>query len=234
MKKVFLLCALVCAGQMYGMDEQPQSKSFFDLPTDVQAILISATSYDTADDAIKAIQAISRTNKELNRLVNKEYGKLSEYDLKEFTALVHRLADKFKMDPMKIAYKFKTLEGRYYVAIPVARKYIDLSTLLRTHVDRGNIEYVQRVIDSGADMTAEKPELLFLAMHVNPTDISTEMIELLLKNGANPYDRDWEGRTLLDRLNLSARFYPSFKNSPKYEKIKQLLEDAMAKQKNNL
>ena len=111
MKKVFLLCALVCASQLYGMEPEQKPQSWNILPRDVQILIIQALySNDNPDEAIRAIIAMSRTNKAVNQLIHG--------DIKSFTALVDLLEKKFpKMARQEIAKKFNTSIAKEYVEL---------------------------------------------------------------------------------------------------------------------
>src|SRR5258708_39238807 len=95
MKKILLVCALICVGQLYGMEKEQKQENWNLLPREVQVLVIQAlNSGNTLDEVIKSIKSLSLVNKELNSIVNETYG-----NLEQFTALVHLLAKKFKNEP---------------------------------------------------------------------------------------------------------------------------------------
>ena len=100
MKKVFLLCALVCAGQMYGMESQQSYME--ELSPEVKVMIIQAlhntynpklNSEENLKSIINAIKAMSEVNTELNAIVNYMYG-----NQKKFTELVHILATSLRLE----------------------------------------------------------------------------------------------------------------------------------------
>jgi hypothetical protein len=214
MKKVALLFTILCVSILNGMENHRNHNGSHleNLSVEAQAALNAAFKTGKLDTVINTIKEISDIDNELynNVLFNMIY--VIRY-LKEFTTLVHILAKEFKMDPYKIAEKFKT---------PTAKRYVELYKQLEKQIlNKQNITETKKLIAEGADVTAN-PMLLFLALLAeNPT---TTMIKLLLENGANPFVTDKDGRTPLEYLNAVR------KNIPKYAPIKSLFENAMKKQ----
>jgi len=105
MKKIALLLTILCAGQLYGM-ENPNQDGMAGLPPEVQVLIIQALkSGNDLDAVIKGIKNASEISKSLKQIINAEYGDFS--NLKGFTALAHMLAKKFpKENPKTIAEKF--------------------------------------------------------------------------------------------------------------------------------
>jgi hypothetical protein len=195
MKKIILICAFICVGQIYGMEREPQFERFSELPIEAKAVLISVLSegYDNVGDAVKAIQAMSRTNKELNKLVNEQYGKLSEYDLKRFIELVHILADKFDESTLTVAGKFKT---------PISEQYKDLflKSLRASCFGTFKIDTLTLLIEKGLDVNGtfnydpNRRSLLIRAVDLG----KPEMVKLFLEAGADPHYKDAVEKTALD------------------------------------
>ena len=137
MKKLILMCAMICASQLYGMEkekpsqrqsrlqrmynylfgteesQQPQLGDWNSLPQEVQILIIQAlnTGQDL-DQTIDAIKAMSITNKALNQMINEMY------ELKGFTVLVHMLANKFNISTDEVAHKFNTKVAMEYKVHP--------------------------------------------------------------------------------------------------------------------
>jgi len=117
MKKITLLFTLLCVAALNGMEnpERNDYKGFGGLSPEIQVMIIrSLNIHDTLYNIIKAIKATSLVDKELNEIVNGEYGNLAG-----FTALLHTLANKFP-DATKenMATLFNT---------EIANKYLELN-----------------------------------------------------------------------------------------------------------
>ena len=217
MKKIFLLCALVCASHLYGMEPQRgHYTGLGDLPRETQAIIISyLQTNNNLDGTIAAIKEASKgvglVNKQLNTIVNEVYG-----IPKGFTALVHMLAAKFNQTPIQIAKAFKTQTAKKYVAL-----YEELYILVSL---QPNVTKVKKLLDEGVDINAGP--ILYSATQplLNGHRIAA-MIALLLEHGANPYNKNSMGETPLERLN---RLRPRT-NKADYERAKALLKEAMEK-----
>lgn len=187
-----ILTGLVSPMISYGMQSKSQFERFSELPIEVKAVLVSILSkgYDNVDDAIKAIQAVSRTNKELNKLVNEQYGKLSDQDLEIFTKIVHILADKFKQSTESISQYFKT---------PIAEKYRRLGEQLISAVRFGNREQIAQLIKQNADINFSiviknvSFSPLFMAILLE----SVELVKLLIDVGADVNQTNNQGGTPL-------------------------------------
>lgn len=105
MKKIALLITILSAGALNGMESPKHSQiTWRDLPIDAKAVIVQALqTYDNPNDTLNAIKAMGLSDKELNKIVNDVY---LRGNLKDFTALVHILANKFKKTTFNIATKF--------------------------------------------------------------------------------------------------------------------------------
>lgn len=236
MNKVFLLGALVCAGQMYGMEPlyPEEGRYIFGkyMPTEIKALIISyLNEYDNLDNVIRAIKATSLTNQELYKIVNDKYG-----NQKGFTELVHILAIKYPDKPVwgnstMVAYQFKT---------PAAKQYVDLSQKLESAVKKGTLDEVAKLINEGADVNSGSSGCGYgvgdiYIKYDNPTALDVavmflrpKIVELLLKAGAVP-----KSYSYYDEHGFVPFCYlreEDEKNADKNkEEIKELLDNAMKK-----
>lgn len=214
MKKLLLLCTIICAAQMYGM-EPMEPGSLQTLPPELTFHIIKA---GNLDEAIKNIVRLSRVNKELNDMLNYN-------DLQGFTQIVHVLANKFNMDPEDIAKQFKT---------PVAETYSNLYKKLYYLVtSEQDITKVKDLLDEGNVDINAGPILWVATLRPfrSPKLLATEMIQLLLEYGANPYATS-QSQTALDRLNTKKPLYKQTDvNKADFEQAKAILEKAMQEKK---
>jgi len=194
MKKIAILFTILCASALNGM-ENPQYGSYKglgNLSPEIQVMIIQAlNTYKNPVDVINAIKAISLVDKELNEIINQEYG-----NQKGFTKLVHILADKFNETTGEIADKFKT---------PAANEYIKLgSQLVNTIMDSDKSEgektknEVIALIKDGADVNFSRKWYFgdeefgkdwFIETPLGNAIVFKENIELtklLIQSGANP------------------------------------------------
>jgi len=129
MKKITLLFILFLSiNSLHGMKRNLESEQSFplaELPTEAKAVVIQAIcTYDNLDDIINTIDATKCVNREFNSIVKHVYSKYN--NLKEFTALVHFLSDKFPtITTEDIAKKLKTP-----LKLPIAQKYVALGKAL--------------------------------------------------------------------------------------------------------
>ncbi len=234
MKKIILLFTIICAGQLYGMEEAPKMGAFGDLPEDVHKVIVQALA--TSNNLEQTIEAI----KVASVLRGVRYD-----NLKDFTKLVHILADKFNTTTAKIAKEFKT---------PIAEKYVNLGNDLTFYMlmfDKdGNIKDPDRftqLINQGADVnyTGTEGSIYILGKGDFP-DIQTpliaavksgnsDLVKLLLNSGANPYYKTPAGTTALDEALFILKAVRGDTRNTKedirsLEMIKALLEEAMEKQ----
>jgi hypothetical protein len=185
MKKIALLLIIVCAGNLYGMEqaEKGHYTGIAELSPEIQVMIIQAlNTYDnnlsTEENItriVNAIKAINATNKQLHGVVTDIYG-----DLKGLTALIGTLAEKFPSTSRKdiakqlIANKFNT---------ELAQEYLSLADRLFQFIVFSYPEQVTQLIKEGADVNYSDSysSLLFYALK------DVEMVKLLLDFGANPY-----------------------------------------------
>jgi hypothetical protein len=208
MKKIALLFTIVCAGQLYGM-EQPERGYYTgiaELSPEIQVMIIQAlNTYDSKltpeeniTKIVNAIKALSITNKQLHAVLSDMYG-----DLKSFTLLVGTLAEKFpSISKEGIAKEFNT---------PMAKKYINLGHELLNFAELGNknTEISKLIKESGADVN-------FNGLYVNvfaeattigsPLSVAVEnlnvsTVEVLLALGAHPTDKDIMKAERLSKLS---------------------------------
>ena len=138
MKKMILVCAMICAGQLYGMGDIGK------LPKEVQVLIIQAlNSSNDIDSIINSIKAASSTSKALNQMVNEQY---NLNNLKGFTTLVGILADKAStsLGRFEIAQKFNT---------PIAQEYMDLGGkfVALLNADKADLVKIKELINKGLD-----------------------------------------------------------------------------------
>jgi ankyrin repeat protein len=220
MKKTLILCTLLCAASaLNGMNNRYAGLE--ELAPEVKVIILQAfNAYDNPTDVIKAIKAISATNRQLRDIVQDEYG-----NQKRFKALVHALANKFNVSTKSVAEQLGT---------PLtAKNYTLAGDTLTQAITDGNVNGVVQAIKLGADVNysfdhaEEKLTPLLLAVNHEKDDI----VQLLLENGANP--NFIGGHDMLTGRGLKAIDYLYMKkgDAQQKEKIKALLEKAMKKQK---
>src|SRR5262245_54934151 len=107
MKKTIILFTILSIGLLNGMETEP---SYETLPKELKQEIIN-----TALATSKSVDEAINTLKTVSALQGIQFDKL--FDLKDFTKLVHMLADKFNTKTELIAEKFKT---------PVAEEYVRL------------------------------------------------------------------------------------------------------------
>jgi len=135
---MILVCALICAGQLYGMESQPSYETL--LPELKQEIINTAlATTKNIDESISMV-------KQLSIVHNVRYD-----NLKDFTKLVHLLADKFDKSTADIASKF--IASKFNT--PIAHTYLNLGkNLLIFAGDRRPFRRIKMIelIDQGADV----------------------------------------------------------------------------------
>ena len=227
MKKIALLCALVCAGQLYGMESYFAEASKDRLGKEavgiytssemlpeikqqiISAALASSDSVDEAIDAIKKFSVLHRVPFDI--LFN---------DLKTFTKVVNLLKEKFfsKLTLLAIAYKLNPA---------IAEKYDELNAQLLESIYNGNpIEDIIELLNQGADVNTYAHER-FHEMWVEGTPLRVaaeksrvDVVKLLLNSGANPFVKlNYAGKTALDDA----------KEKGASQEVIELLENAMKK-----
>ncbi len=229
MKKLTLLFSLtiaLCVNALNGMEITKLDPALWGrLPKDMKPIILIAFAGSKAfAESGNNLDAVINYFKEA-RLVNKTF-KHELDNLKNFTTLMHLLAEKFGKRPIDIAHQFINRLNN----LPVAKRYVELYEKLEMEaLPMGNIAEVKKLIDEGVDITAN-PAVLNMAVLMGSalnTGIQakalTTIIKLLLEHGANPYAKGGDNRTALDVHNFFNR------HNPEYEQIKTLLEEAMKK-----
>lgn len=211
---------LLCTGQLYSME--PERIGMEELPPEVQVLIIQAlNSYKNLDDVIKAIKAMSLTNKQLNTVLNDIY---SLENQKRFIKLIHVLAKKFNTTTESIAIELAT---------PAAKKYFELGSALMNEIliealvtgPNCVINKITTLIQQGADVnytTSENLTPLKLAV----TRLYPNIVKLLLNVGAEPNKQS---------LKLLEYKMPKFKRT-EYEKaitIKKLFDEYIKTPSNN-
>lgn len=162
MKKITFLFIILCTGQIYGME---QEQSLGNLPKEIHHEIVKALA--TSNNFGDTVQAVSIAS----ALQGVRYD-----NLKNFTALVHILADKFNKSTCVVSLHFKT---------PIATEYEKLGNALLSCWPS------TKLIQQGADVN-------FIGYDPVKGKISTPLImaaragnvylvELLLHAGANPY-----------------------------------------------
>lgn len=192
MKKVSLLLTILCAGQLYGMENtdlsqgamEPEKKSnlgaFEQLPPELRQI-VAQTALELSTDINQAI-TIAKI--------------LPINNLKDFTKLVHILADKFEYyTTQDIAKAFKT---------PASKAYLDLAKELADAIYYGDVNKVTESIKKGADVNFDTNDIGFSSLPLLFYAISrggggNEVIKLLIDNGVNlNYFKDGKNQTVFE------------------------------------
>jgi hypothetical protein len=224
MKKLILMSAVLCAGTLNNMEpEKPKLEVFQELPDDVKNLIILAFAHsdNDFDTTIKNIKIASLTNKTLYLIINQQYG-----NLKNFTALIHWLADKFQQDNMaSIAQKFGTT--------PVVNEYLHINNefmeilhairegFIGVENNGVTVDDVKKVLDQGADPNfSDGYTSPLLELIANP--MSTEelqFVQLLLDYGAKPKS---------DCYYDEKKAWPS--DQEMKDKVKQLFQEKRKKQ----
>lgn len=226
MKKVFFLCALICAAQLYGMEpirtKEEEEKA---QRAKVLAIYTSCATFpELRQEIIGKALATSDNRHEPAKIIKKisilhgvEFDKL--FNLKDFTSLVHILANQFHDSCFAISCTFKT---------PVAEKYGELFFQINKLVGANDITALKNVIEQGADINFARISIVheyMISMMVKKSQPILAIIKLFLENGADPNATVRLGEstaiTALDYLNKH------FQNALEYDQIKTLLEDAI-------
>jgi len=216
MKKIALLLTIVCAGQLYGMEpsvaeamagrpEKGNLGDFEQLPEEVHGVIVKALA--TSNDLEQTIEAI----KVASALQGVQYD-----NLKDFTTLVHILADKFDIPTAEVAQQFGT---------PMANTYYQLGSKLRHAVKvvqtEARYNEIIALIKDGADVNFSNDSKNFTPLNFAlNNDFNVEVIKTLLNDGAKPTTHD-----LFFNKSLAART-PDLQ--ARKEIIKQLLEEASA------
>ncbi len=119
---MILVCAMICAGQLYGM-EVPKPESWNILPTDIKGVIVTLSkNYTNIDDTIKTLKILSETNKEINNALN-------IHNKEGFWALVRLLAKNYPdistenaNRELKQDYRYDGLKPETMVMLTIAQK----------------------------------------------------------------------------------------------------------------
>lgn len=173
MKKTILLLTILCAGHLYGMEPEQgyTNTNLNELSPEVRYMIVRAlsTTYnpklnniENLKNTVNALNAMSRVNKQFNAIINDLYGK-SQENLKEFTKLVHILADNFNVSTKEVAMMFNT---------PIAQQYIDLGEQLV-------------ILVYGDKLDPRRQMEIYNKTGKLPTNVDPQDIITLIKNGAD-------------------------------------------------
>lgn len=203
------------------------------LPNDVKVLILMALaqSGDELEESVHNIKKVSLVNRDLNKMLN---------DLKEFTKIVHIIADKFdNLTSHEVADEFDT---------SIAKQYIEINESLVLAILSGSPspEKVIKLLNQGADVNfctgflgigyggygALNTPLTFAVRAFSP-----ELVKLLLDAGANPFFKlPNNGMTALDLIqntlnqhNLGFNLGFDETSVNKLQRMKTLLEEAMRK-----
>ncbi len=220
MKKLILLFTMVCAAsQLYGMEptEKKEALRMYTSPEmlpELRKKIINAAlrSSDNLKEAITTIEKFSILHRvELNNLFN----------LKDFTKLVHMLADKFDLTTQAVAVKFGTATERRYLDL-----VYKLKQAIRYHP--ADAKKIAQLIEQGADVNStdlySHTSILIEAVKEG-ANAQAQIIKLLLDAGANPHHKDIP--SVLGDGNKTALDYAREKGAS--QEVIELLQDAMKK-----
>lgn len=185
MKKMILLftLTLVSAGVLNGMREENYWQY---LPQDVQRVIIK-----TALERSMGLDAVIETIEALSTIQGVRYD-----NLKNFTALVHILADIFNKETEIVAKKFN---------LQIANKYIALGDTLKAYAYYPqHLATLVQLINEGADVNYSTfPFMTPLESAISGLNI--EGVDLLLNAGAKLTDRG------LNRVGATMHNHPYLK-----------------------
>jgi len=217
--KLLLLCAVVCASHLYGMEPA----SYKTLPPELrqEIINIALAVIDREPPTVTKngliISSLDKTIEMLRKLGilhGVEFDTL--FNLKDFTKLMHILANKFNVTTADVALKFN--QGW------IARQYLDLGYKLL-----GSDPESPSTLDDWIELIKEDADVNFSAHNyfyvvITPLNEAIrlavpEAVELLLNSGAKVRPEDLDKAREID--------YPSYKEAII---IEQLLEEAWEKQ----
>lgn len=246
MKKIIVLLTILCASILTGMQKEQKGDlgSFEELPEELRqeiakvAIETAIATSTTVDEAIKAIQTASMvySGVQLDDIAARDLlihsipnnldqaitqvKHLQGKELKNFTKLVHILADKFDITTARTAATIGT---------PIAQTYLNLGKELKIAIlsDPFNYDKIIELIKNGADVNFSILSRRSTPLHNALSDeknkeFNVELIKILLDAGAKP--------TTENLLRIDARQASSPEDEEKKLTIKQLLQDAMNKQ----
>jgi ankyrin repeat protein len=179
-----------------GIEKKTEELSSFEsLPTELKVYIISfLMSTKDEKEAIKNIKALSLTSKEFYNFIN---------DPSVLGSLIEEVSKQFKKSPVAVAIAFsnfsaaKWLKG-YIEQHRQEKKLLDM--FLLGAIEMGESISAQFFLTAGADVNRaawkDKKTLLQLASEEG----NREIVELLLKHGADINQADDEGRTALFKV----------------------------------
>lgn len=176
MKKIALLFTLLCASILNGMEPQTISS----LPEELQKEITN-----TVNEIIKQGLTTNNLEEAINTIKVAMVLQGIRYDsLKEFTVLVHILANKFNSSAEKVATQFKT---------STSDKYMRLAVELIEAIKNKNIDKITELIAQGADVNYYEKDPT-AADRINPLTHAVKIkdakiVKLLLDSGAKPTQR---------------------------------------------
>jgi len=234
MKKLLLLCTVVWAGHLYGMEPLHSESSYKTLPPELRQEIINKA-LAVSEDYKDAIDMI----KKLSILHGVELDKLN---LKDFTKWAHILANRFGVSTAQVAREFKT---------PIAQQYNDLGLELfeTSHyaairiIHQDVLSTINKLIDQGSDPNFSRYcsssillNIIEEILSARPQDKEKLKVALifLLKNGANPNaiidTSDIAGPiTVIDKLKNNQLKWP--RSYEEREELLELLKPYMEQQK---
>lgn len=257
MKKIVLLFTMLCVTVLVSMESEKGNLGAFEqLPVELRQEIsqTALTASTTVDEAIKAIQNASAIYggvkldraaamdllkntlpNDLNQAI-KAAKHLQGSEPKDFTKLVHLLADKFHESPYDVASLFKT---------PIAQKYLKLANQLEelAYQYNDNPEELKNPIAQGADVNFYGGSYKQTPLNNAIWAARLNKVGILLAAGANPFVKDAESNTAFDQVlmgieqekKLQSQGYPgNTETLRKLEAIKALLEEYAKKYQQNL
>lgn len=222
MKKIALLSvALICAGQLYGMEKEKGEAvgiyTFSEMLPEIKQQILNAAlaSSENVDEAIDAI-------KKFSILHNVSFDKFFT-NLQDFIKVVNLLSQYFpELTKSEIAEKLNPSFAREYDALN--------KKLIKAVNDDKSIEVISQLLKQGADINFYLRNVgtpLTQAVVHDRVDI----VEFLLNSGANPFV-EWPGYGLT-ALGVVNNGLAQLNNDPavveKLNRMKTLLEQAMQK-----
>lgn len=218
MKKIAVLLALFCATALNTM-ENPKGndyKGLGGLPPEIQVKILSyLNTYGALKHIIKGIKSLSLVDKELNCIVNDEYGNPTGFD-----RLIHILAEKYKnrprgldRTPNGIAKRFQTI---------TASNYLKAQEILFQGLLQADTEKIKQAIQLGV-MVNRPLHSPFNGLSYEPLELavsnkSPEHVKILLEAGAKA-NKKW--------INKNTYHTPELNSN--VEKTNQLLKEAIEK-----
>jgi len=158
---ILLLMTLLCAGHLYGMEPLYPQKPVINLsgpdymamlPREIKGLVIVAlTESKTLDEAIKAIRALTETNKEFNLIINEPVAT---------RILIHLLVQKFKAPSEYIAQQLSTTGSERYIMLS--------KRLIAVLWQAEDFATAEQLINAGADIDFQTADTY--PIHCGATD----------------------------------------------------------------